>query len=152
MVRRRLSLKETTSTFMLNLQNHRQCPAGGFLLLGGRRPGWLRGSLKAGSGIRGLDGGAGWSDDSASARQGTAALPPVDGLPFAKLQTTVPLQPLSAQGLRPEATDRVTATPQCLRKRSAFGNLMAALFICCGAGTYFVHLSFRVKSAFAQKS
>ena len=35
MVRRRLSLKETTSTFMLNLQNHRQCPAGGFLLLVG---------------------------------------------------------------------------------------------------------------------
>jgi hypothetical protein len=30
MVRRQLSLEETTSTFMLNLQNHRQCPAGGF--------------------------------------------------------------------------------------------------------------------------
>jgi hypothetical protein len=27
---RQLSLKETTSTFMINLQNHRQCPAGGF--------------------------------------------------------------------------------------------------------------------------
>src|SRR5215831_3189576 len=59
-----------------------------------------------------------------------------------------------ASGARPFArtTDRVTATPQCLQKRSAFGNLMAALFICCGAGTYFVHLSFRVKSAFALKS
>ena len=151
MVRRRLSLKETTSTFMLNLQNHRQCPAGGFLLLGGRRPGWLRGSLKAGSGI-----GRIWT----AARAG-AAIPQEQGkAPRLSRRTTVSRSPsskprfqsLQAQGLRPEATDRVTATPQCLRKRSAFGNLMAALFMCCGAGTYFVHLSFRVKSAFALKS
>jgi hypothetical protein len=84
MVRRRLSLKETTSTFMLNLQNHRQCPAGGFLLLAGRRrPGWLRDSLKAGSGIgqryrKDLDGGAGWRGDSAPrlSRRTTASCSP----------------------------------------------------------------------------
>ena len=54
MVRRRLSLKETTSNFMLNLQNHRQCPAGGFLLweVGGRLA-RLQDSLKAGNGIGG---------------------------------------------------------------------------------------------------
>src|SRR5262245_36037620 len=144
MVRRRLSLKETTSTFMLNLQNHRQCPAGGFLLLAGRRS--LAGSetrskpaAVSGSGI-----GRTWTAARAGAEiphRGSPAgrRPPVRQAPnHGSSPATLGARP------SPWATDRVTATPQCLRKRSAFGNLMAALFICCGAGTYFVHLSFRV--------
>ena len=153
MVRRRLSLKETTSTFMLNLQNHRQCPAGGFLLweVGGRlaRP---QDSLKAGSGIRGSGRRRGLERRFRKSKARHRGSPAGRRSPVRQAPNQVPVQPLSAQGLCPEATDRVTATPQCLRKRSAFGNLMAALFICCAAGTYFVHLSFRVKSAFAQKS
>jgi hypothetical protein len=36
------------------------------------------------------------------------------------------------------------------RKRPAKAGLFAALFPCCDAGTRFVHLPFRVKSAFAR--
>src|SRR6516164_6117189 len=93
MVRRRLSLKETTSTFMLNLQNHRQCPAGGFLLweVGGRLA-RLQDSLKAGSGI-----GRIWT----AARAG-AEIPQAQGkAPRLFRRTTVSRSPSSKPGSSP---------------------------------------------------
>src|SRR6516164_9585822 len=111
MVRRRLSLKETTSTFMLNLQNHRQCPAGGFLLLVG---GGLAGSetrskpaaVSEGSGRR-----RGLERRFRKSKARHRGSPAGRRSPVRQAPNQVPVQPLSAQGLRPEATDRVTATP-----------------------------------------
>jgi hypothetical protein len=36
-----------------------------------------------------------------------------------------------------------------LKKKAGLAPAFAAFFHCCGAGTCFVHLSFRMKSAFA---
>src|SRR5215831_3189575 len=110
MVRRRPSLKETTSTFMLNLQNHRQCPAGGFLLWEvGRHLARLQDSLKAGSGIRGSGRRRGLARRFRKSKARCCGSPAGGGLSFAKLQTRVLVQSLQAQGLSP---GRRTASPQ----------------------------------------
>jgi len=49
----------------------------------------------------------------------------------------------------PDVTNDGTRHPQdtVLLKTTGFRRSFGALFGCCGAGTHFVHLSFRVKSA-----
>jgi hypothetical protein len=59
----------------------------------------------------------------------------------------IPARPVNA---RPGVPDDGTRHPQDTMpaKTTGFGWYFGALFACCAAGTHFVHLSFRVKSAF----
>jgi hypothetical protein len=100
---------------MLNLRNHRQCPAGGFSFLNRRI--------------------AGGDHDEA----GEAAI-------AAKTCGAMCKRRIVAPGAPNRSTVKLRSAP----KSPANAGHFVAFFPCCGAGTRFVHLSFRVKSAFLE--